>query len=156
MVTGVKCISELATANRTTKKARYETISSCRYNAARACHRGMRRSGGASDWIQSFSSAALQGQAEKGVGFRQQERCSVSAISRLAQKANSIAARSLGCLPAGSDYLGDAVSPSQINNTRALTPLYRAIEQASRCSAFQERGKQRSVNRMTSTVSFRH
>src|ERR1700691_84853 len=98
MVTGVKWINELATANRTTKKARYEPISSRRYNAARACDRGTRRSCRSSDWIQSFSSAGLQGKAEELARFRKQERCSVSAIFRLAQKTISVTApRPVAC-----------------------------------------------------------
>ena len=84
MLTRVKCINELATANRTKKKARYEPISSRRYNAVRACYGGACRSSCSPNWIQGFASAGLQGQAEELAGFREQKRCSVSAIFRLA------------------------------------------------------------------------
>jgi hypothetical protein len=110
MLTGVKRINELATANRTKKKARYEPISSCWCDVVRARHSWARRSRCSSDGVQGFASAGVQDYASRRfrserkarefAGFRKQKRCSVSAIFGLAQKTNSVTVpRVVACRP---------------------------------------------------------
>jgi hypothetical protein len=127
MLTAVKSVKELATANRITKKARHDPTNSRWCNVARARYGGVYWSRRASNWIQSSSATGIQGrassrvyserQAEEFAGCCNQKRYSVSPIFGVAKKAPSVTAPRLVTRQPVQMTL-----PSSANSARSFSP----------------------------------